>query len=173
MTLLIEVLQIDSTLSKRITPFYNVISPFKTYKGALSELYRMKEEYDKNYIKSSIFNNTLVISNDPQRGFAKISYKLENATLYGNSISHSVFHLMRFNGYIIDQDKPYRYDNLGWFCDRDLAKQTKEWKILRNILNNNNLVNGFESVDEIRLYGPYGCTDMNPSLVIREYTLNN
>lgn len=171
MTLIIEVLQIDNRLSKRITPFFNVVSVYKSYNDALSELYRLRDLYNTNNVSCSIIGDSLVISNDPSRGFAKISYELRNETLYGNHISNTVYNLIRFNGYIVDQDKPYRYDNLGWFCDMEIAKSTKEWKIMRHILSANPLVDEFESDNEIRIYGPYGCCDTNPCLVIKPYEI--
>ena len=78
---------------------------------------------------------------------------------------------MGFEGYLKDQDKPYRYSNLGWFTSPYVAKMTKEWQIMRYMIANRDDIIGYEYDSEISIMGPYGITDQNPSLIIRPYKL--
>lgn len=137
----------------------------------MRSIHYIKKKYESQNILSTINDNFLVISDVPWRAFTKISYKIENATLYGTQLQDHVFHLMQFNGYIIDQDKPYRYNNLGWFTSPEIAKSTKEWKVIQYLLQTRNDIHGYEYENEIGIYGPYGLSDQNPSLVIRPYKL--
>ena len=171
MTLIIEVLRLKDGLSRRITPFFNVHSVYATRGLAMQYLNELKNEYQANHIESWFDQDSLVISDDPGRGFANISYKLEDAILYGDRVSDQVYHLMKFRGYLTDQDKPYRYNNLGWFSSPIWAKRTKEWQIMRHIINTRDDIDGIETDNEIRIFGPYECTDINPSLIIRSYPL--
>lgn len=171
MTVLLECISYDQVITRRITPFYNVHSVYASYHGATRALRRIKKSFDKINANSSIDGNFLAISDVPGRALTKIWYRLSPATLYGDSVPSVVYNLRQFNGYLRDQDKPFRYDNLGWFSSPKWGKVTKEWQVMRHIIDSNSLVDGIETDLEIRILGPYESTDMNPSLVLVPYHL--
>lgn len=171
MTILLECIEYDMRITKRITPFYNVHSVYASHQGAVRALKRIQKKYDKLSINSDYEDGFLVISDVPGRALTKIWYKLVQSTLYGDSIQDVVYNLRKFNGYIRDQDKPFRYDNLGWFSSPYWGKATKEWQIMRHIITTNDLVDGMELDLEIKIFGPYDSTDLNPSLALVPYKL--
>ena len=132
---------------------------------------RQKRKYESYGIQCTVNDDILVISGVPWRALTKISYKIQKETLYGIQLQDHVFHLMGFEGYLKDQDKPYRYSNLGWFTSPYVAKMTKEWQIMRYMITNRDDIIGYEYDNEIGVMGPYGMTDQNPSLIIRPYKL--
>lgn len=171
MTVLLECITFDQSITKRITPFYNVHSVYASHQGAIRGLRRIKRHFDKIHANSLIDGDSLVISDVPGRALTNIWYRLSTATLYGDRVPTTVYNLRKFNGYIRDQDKPFRYDNLGWFTSPEWGKVTKEWQVMRSIIDSNDLVDGIETDLEIRILGPYESTDMNPSLVLVPYHL--
>ena len=82
-----------------------------------------------------------------------------------------MYHLIQTNGYLRDQDKPYRYDSLGWFTSPYAAKGTKEWQLMRYIINTRDDILGYENETEVGVLGPYGLSDQNPTLTIVEHRL--
>lgn len=171
MTILLECTMYDSSITKRTTPFYSVHSVYASHQGALRGLRRIKKRFERMNAECSINGENLVISGVPGRALTKIWFQLTHATLYGDHIPSMIYNLRRFSGYIRDQDKPFRYDNLGWFVSPEWGKVTKEWQIMRHIIATNDLVDGIETDLEIRILGPYESTDMNPSLVLVPYHL--
>lgn len=169
---IVEITEYDRSITNRISPFFDIHSVHATHQGAIRALYRIKKGYDEYNVESWIIDKTLVIKCVPWRALTKISYKIELVTLYGTHINDkTVYHLMGFNGYMNDQDKPYRYDNLGWFTSPYVARGTKEWQILKHILISRDDISGYETELEIKINNPYDCTDQNPSLVLRPYRL--
>ena len=171
MTLIIEVYQLKSNISPRKTPFYKVHSVYANKVLALDAIYDIQQDYHIRNIKSSFNEDILVISDVPERGFANISYIIEDTMLYGDSIGDYVYNLIMFQGYILDQDKPYRYTNLGWFSNPIWAKRTREWRLMKYAIETRKDIDWIETNNEIRILGPNECTDRNPSLVIRSYPL--
>lgn len=171
MTLIIEEIQISKIITRRTTPFYNVYAVHATDNGAIKHLQKIQKEYSLIGINPIVYERSFTIENIPWRSFTTITYRLEEAKLYGTNLSNLVYNLIRFNGYIKDQDKPYRYDNLGWFSSIEFAKSTKEWQILKYICSTRSDIDYLESELELKILGPYECTDMNPNLVIKPFTL--
>ena len=102
---------------------------------------RQKRKYESYGIQCTVNGDILVISGVPWRTLTKISYKIQKETLYGIQLQDHVFHLIGFEGYLKDQDKPYRYSNLGWFTSPYVAKMTKEWQIMRYMIANRDDIN--------------------------------
>lgn len=132
---------------------------------------RQKRKYESCGIQCVVNDDFLVISGVPWRAFTKIYYKIERDNLYGIRAQNKVYRLIRTNGYLIDQDKPYRFDPLGWFTSPYVAKGTKEWQMMRYIINSRDDIIGYENDLEIGILGSYGLSDINPTLFIREYKL--
>lgn len=152
----------------RITPLWNIHCVCITHNRAIQYLKEYKETLQKESIECHI-DQEEILHIDLDRGFniGRRYYFLRDIIVYGDGIHEYVYHLIRYNGYIIDYDKPYRYDSLGWFGSSIWAKQTKEWKIFCYLISRH-MISGEICDDQIKLYGPYDIFEM-PSLVIHTH----
>lgn len=170
MTVVIEVLQMDRSISRRVNPFYNTCCACATKERALQYMRDKQAEFKRVGIISHFENDTLIVDLDRGYNIGKRSYITQETVLYGTDLSTSVFNLIRrTGGYMQYQDKPYRYDDLGWFTSPYWAKQTHEWKALRRVTRKGR--NRFETELELEALAPYESTDITPKLFIKEYEL--
>lgn len=168
-TIIIEVIKPNESIN-RITPLWNIHCVCNTHHRAIQYLNEFKNSLQEANIESHIeYEEVLYIDLDNGFNIGERYYFLRDIIVYGDGIHEYVYHLVRYNGYIIDYDKPYRCDSLGWFSSPTWAKQTKEWKIFYHLVSNN-MISGTIYDDLIKLYGPYDICEM-PSLVIHPYSI--
>ena len=166
---MVEVLYVDKSITNRITPLWKIHCVCKTKDIAIDYLHYYSEQLKEIFISSHVHNEILYIDHDAGFNIGKRFYILRNIVVYGDDIHDYVYHLIRYNGYENDYDKPYRYDSLGWFSSAMWGKQTKEWKIYSYLIEHG-MIGGRIFHDHIRLDSPYDVFEM-PKLYIEKHKI--
>ena len=152
-------------ITRRVAPIWTINKVCINRDRAVRYLHEYQSTLE--YISSHIEEEILFIDYNDGYNFGKNYYFLRDVDVYGEYLDEYVYHLVEYDGYILE--KPYRYNTLGWFSSIEQAKASKEWQVYSHLITENK-IEGIELEREIKLYGPYGCIHM-PNLYIHIYPI--